>query len=290
MTVAIAEIKSAKPININKSNHKLYSREYQQEDTVVQVGDITIGGKQVVVMAGPCSVENEQQVLHTAIAVRRAGANVLRGGAFKPRTSPYAFRGLGEGGLKLLAKARAETGLAVITEVLTPTDVDLVAEYSDILQIGTRNMQNFALLEECGRTGKPVLLKRGMAATIEEWLLSAEYILNTGNQQVMLCERGIRSFDPMTRNVFDVSAIPLVKKLSHLPVIADPSHATGKRDLVEPVALGAIAAGADGLIIEVHPDPDTALSDGPQSLNLEQFAAFVPKARAVAMAVNREVR
>lgn len=287
MTLAIAEIETPKPIN---ARHKLYSREYQREDTVVQLEDITIGGKDVVVMAGPCSVENEQQLLATAFGVSRAGANILRGGAFKPRTSPYAFRGLGEAGLKLLAKARAETNLKIITEVLTPGDVDLVAEYSDILQIGTRNMQNFLLLEEAGRAGKPVLLKRGMAATIEEWLLSAEYILNTGNQNVILCERGIRSFDPMTRNTFDLSAIPLVKKLSHLPIVADPSHATGKRFLVEPVALGAIAAGADGLIIEVHPDPDNALSDGPQSLNLEQFAAFVPKARAVALAVGREMK
>lgn len=286
MSAATVEIEAAKTVN---KKYKLSSREYNPVNTVVRVGDVAIGGSEVVVMAGPCSVENENQLMATAQAVRQAGARVLRGGAFKPRTSPYAFRGLGEAGLKLLAKAGAATGLKIITEVLTPGDVDLVAEYSDILQIGTRNMQNFQLLEEAGRAHKPVLLKRGMSATIEEWLLSAEYILNVGNPNVILCERGIRTFETHTRNTFDVSAIPLVKKLSHLPIVADPSHATGKWYLVEPMALASIAAGADGLIIEVHPDPDNALSDGPESLTFENFSRLMPKARAIAQAVGRTV-
>jgi 3-deoxy-7-phosphoheptulonate synthase len=274
-------------VRTSSKKYKLCSREYKAEDTVVQVGDISIGGTEVIVMAGPCSVENEQQLLETAEAVRQAGAKVLRGGAFKPRTSPYAFRGLGEAGLKLLAKAREETGLKVITEVLTPSEVELVAEYSDILQIGTRNMQNFLLLEEAGRTQKPVLLKRGMSATIEEWLLSAEYIANVGNPNIILCERGIRTFETTTRNTFDLSAIPLVKRLSHLPIVADPSHATGKWYLVESVSMASIAAGADGLIIEVHPDPDHALSDGPESLTFENFSKLTPKTQAIAQAVGR---
>ncbi len=289
MTAAIAEIETKPATPTVSKKYRLCSREYQPQDTIVRVGDITIGGSEVVVMAGPCAVENEYQLLVTALAVREAGAKVLRGGAFKPRTSPYAFRGLGEAGLKLLAHARQETGLKVITEVLTPGDVDIVAEYADILQIGTRNMQNFLLLEEAGRSRKPVLLKRGMSATIEEWLLSAEYIVKAGNPNVILCERGIRTYDTMTRNTFDLSAIPLVKRLSHLPIIADPSHATGKWYLVEAVALGSIAAGADGLIIEVHPDPDHALSDGPESLTFENFARLMPKANAVAIAVGRNV-
>lgn len=287
MLASVPSVDNVIPVS---KKYKLASREFNPVNTVVQVGGVTIGGDEVVIMAGPCSVENERQLLETAHAVKERGAHILRGGAFKPRTSPYQFRGLGEDGLKLLAKASAETGLPVITEVMTPTDVPLVAEYSDVLQIGARNMQNFQLLEECGRAGKPVLLKRGLAATIEEWLLCAEYILNTGNKQVMLCERGIRSFDPATRNVFDLTAIPLVKRLSHLPVIADPSHATGKWYLVEPMAMAALAAGADGLIIEVHPNPDHALSDGPQSLTFDNFGKLMHKLPIIAHACDRTVR
>jgi 3-deoxy-7-phosphoheptulonate synthase len=269
--------------------YKLVGREFQQEDTVVTVGNVRIGGPEVVVMAGPCSVETEPQMLAVAHAAKAAGASILRGGAFKPRTSPYSFRGLGEAGLKLLAKAREETGLPVITEVLTVTDVDLVAEYSDILQIGARNVQNFILLEVAGRAGKPVLLKRGMSTTIEEWLLSAEYIRAQNNPNVILCERGIRTFETYTRNTLDVSAIPVAKRLSHLPVISDPSHGTGRWHLVPPLALASVAAGADGLIIEVHPNPDQALSDGAQSLNLDNFARLMPQIAAVAQAIGRPV-
>jgi 3-deoxy-7-phosphoheptulonate synthase len=267
--------------------YKLSGREWHPEDTVVEVGDLRIGDGSLVVMAGPCSVESEEQLLATARAVRRAGAHVLRGGAYKPRTSPYQFRGLGEDGLKLLATARAETGMPVITEVLTPHDVEVVAEYADILQIGARNMQNFILLEECGRSGKPVMLKRGLSATIQEWLLSSEYILATGNRQVILCERGIRTFETATRNTMDVSAIPLVKRLSHLPILGDPSHGTGKWYLVEPMGLAAVAAGADGLIIEVHPNPDHALSDGPQSLTFDNFSALMGRVEQVLAALDR---
>jgi len=262
--------------------YKLSGRELHPEDSIVQVGDLSIGDGTTVVMAGPCSVESEEQLVSTAHAVKKAGANILRGGAFKPRTSPYQFRGLGEEGLKLLDTARTETGLPVITEVLTPQDVEIVARYSDILQIGARNMQNFILLEECGRSGKPCLLKRGFSNTIQEWLLSSEYILATGNRQVMLCERGIRTFETATRNTLDVSAIPLVKRLSHLPVVGDPSHGTGKWYLVEPMAMAAVAAGADGLLIEVHPNPDHALSDGPQSLTFENFSQLMRRVEAVA--------
>ena len=265
--------------------YKLSGREWHPQDTVVEVGDLRIGDGGLIVMAGPCSVESEEQLLATARAVRRAGANVLRGGAYKPRTSPYQFRGLGEDGLKLLAAARAETGMPVITEVLTPHDVDVVAEYADILQIGARNMQNFILLEECGRSGKPVMLKRGLSATIQEWLLSSEYILATGNRQVILCERGIRTFETATRNTMDVSAIPVIKRLSHLPVLGDPSHGTGKWYLVEPLALAAVAAGADGLIIEVHPNPDHALSDGPQSLTFTNFECLMRRVERVRDAI-----
>lgn len=286
MLAAIPNVEAIIPIT---KKYKLASREFNPVDTIIKVGDVTFGGDEIVVMAGPCSVENERQLIDTAHAVRAAGARVLRGGAFKPRTSPYQFRGLAEEGLKLLAKAREETGLPVITEVMTPADVSLVAQYTDILQIGARNMQNYNLLEECGRSGRPVLLKRGLSATIEEWLLSAEYILNQGNKQVMLCERGIRSFDPATRNCFDLTAIPLIKKLSHLPIIADPSHATGKWYLVEPMAMAAVAAGAHGLIIEVHPNPDQALSDGPQSLNFENFGKMMPRLRAIAETMGRTI-
>src|SRR2546428_10605981 len=232
-------------------------------------------------MAGPCTVESEKQLMTTAQAVRNAGAVILRGGAFKPSTSPYGFRGLGEEGLKLLAKARSEFGLAVITEVMTPTDVPMVCEYADILQIGTRNMQNYMLLDEVGRATKPVVLKRGMSATIEEWLLAAEYILSQGNRNVILCERGIRTFEKITRNTMDISAIPLIKQLSHLPIISDPSQGTGRRDLVIPLSLASVAAGTDGLLVEVHPNPDEALKDGPQSLTLEQFQSLMPQIQLV---------
>jgi 3-deoxy-7-phosphoheptulonate synthase len=248
---------------------------------------VRIGGGELVVMAGPCSVESEEQLMSTARAVHAAGAHVLRGGAFKPRTSPYQFRGLGEEGLKLLKAASDETGMPVITEVMSEQDVDLVARYADILQIGARNMQNYALLEECGRSLKPVLLKRGLSGQIQEWLLCAEYIMATGNKQVMLCERGIRTFETATRNTMDISAIPLVKKLSHLPVIADPSHGTGKWYLVDPMAKASAAAGADGLIIEVHPNPDHALSDGPQSLTFASFYTLTDGLRYIGSALNR---
>ncbi len=266
---------------------KLASREVKEEDTVVKVGAVEIGGGRVVVIAGPCSVDSEENVMETARAVKAAGAHMLRGGAFKPRTSPYAFRGHGEKGLEILAAARAETGLAVVTEVMDARDVDLVARYADILQIGSRNMQNFTLLDEVGKAGKPVLLKRGMWATVEQWLLAAEYILSQGNPDVVLCERGIVSLESGTRFTFDVTAIPLVKRLSHLPVIGDPSHATGKWYLVEPVAIAALGAGADGLIIEVHPDPDHALSDGPQSLTPANFEALMQHVRAISLALGR---
>ncbi len=265
--------------------YKLSSREFQPEKTTVKVGNVTIGGGDVVVMAGPCAVENEKQVLDTARAVKAAGANIFRGGAFKPSTSPYSFRGLGEDGLKILAAARDETGLPIITEVMTPRDVDLVARYADVIQVGARNMQNFILLEEVGKTNKPIMLKRGMSATIQEWLLSAEYILAQGNRHLMLCERGIRTFETYTRNTMDISAIPIIKKVSHLPIVADPSHGTGKWYLVTPLAMAAVAAGADGLIIEVHPNPDTALKDGAQSLTFDNFASLMSQVKAVASAV-----
>ena len=268
---------------------KLASREVNPFNTVVRVGGVSIGDGNVVVMGGPCSVDTEENVMTTARAVRDAGGHILRGGAFKPRSSPYAFRGHGEKGLKMLAAARDETGLPVITEVMDARDVELVAKYADILQIGARNMQNFALLDEVGKAARPVMLKRGLSGTIEEWLLAAEYILSHGNRDVILCERGIRTFETATRNTFDVSAIPLVKRLSHLPIIGDPSHATGAWYLVEPVALAAIAAGADGLIVEVHPEPDHALSDGAQSLTPENFAKLVERTRTLAQALGRDL-
>ena len=269
--------------------YKLASREVNPYDTVVRVGPVEIGGGSIVVMGGPCSVDTEENVLEAARAVKAAGGHILRGGAFKPRTSPYAFRGHGEKGLHILAAARAETGLPVITEVMDARDVQLVAKHADILQIGARNSQNYTLLDEVGRSGKPVLLKRGMSSTIEEWLLAAEYVLSHGNRDVILCERGIRTFETATRFTFDVNAIPLVKKLSHLPLIGDPSHATGKWDLVEPVALAAIAAGADGLEVEVHPNPDHALSDGAQSLTPKNFAKLMDRVRTLGDAIGRPV-
>ena len=250
---------------------KLVGRELHQEKTTIQVGDVIFGSNQFVVIAGPCSVEGRPQILKTAEAVQKSGAKILRGGAYKPRTSPYDFQGLEEEGLKLLAEARTATGLKICTEVMTPEQVDLVAEYADILQIGARNMQNFSLLKRVGKSTKPVLLKRGLSATIKEFLMSAEYIISQGNPQVILCERGIRTFETMTRNTLDIAAVPLLKELSHLPVVVDPSHATGKRSLVQPMAKSSVAAGADGLLIEVHPVPEEAWSDGAQSLTFSDF-------------------
>ena len=250
---------------------KLVGRELKQAKSVIPIGSITIGGTQFVVIAGPCSVESREQLLETAHSVHKAGATILRGGAYKPRTSPYDFQGLEEDGLKLLAEAREETGLLICTEVMTAEQVDIVAEYADILQIGARNMQNFALLKRAGKGDKPVLLKRGLAATIKEFLMSAEYIVSQGNSQVILCERGIRTFETMTRNTLDISAVPLINELSHLPVIVDPSHATGKRSLIAPLSKCAVAAGADGLLVEVHPNPEEAWSDGAQSLTFAEF-------------------
>ncbi|MEE9618162.1 MAG: 3-deoxy-7-phosphoheptulonate synthase [Anaerolineae bacterium] len=266
---------------------KMAGREFHPQDTVVMVNGVPIGGRQVVVMAGPCAIESRDQLLETARAVKEAGALVLRGGAFKPRTSPYSFQGLGEEGLRLLAEAREETGLPVVTEVMDPQMVPLVATYADILQIGARNMQNYALLHAAGEVQRPVLLKRGMMSTIEELLMAAEYILSHGNDHVILCERGIRTFEQYTRNTLDISAVPLLKQLSHLPVVVDPSHGTGKWELVEPVSRAAVAAGADGLIIEVHPHPDEALSDGAQSLKPARFTTLMQSLRPVAEAVGR---
>ncbi|HEY4711396.1 MAG TPA: 3-deoxy-7-phosphoheptulonate synthase [Dehalococcoidia bacterium] len=269
--------------------YKLSSREFHPQDTIVNINGVTIGGNELVVMAGPCAIESEEQLLATAQAVKAAGATVLRGGAFKPRTSPYDFRGLGETGLKILAAVGKENKMPVITEVMAPHDVDLVARYVDILQIGARNMQNFILLDEAGKIKKPVLLKRGLSSTIQEWLLAAEYILNQGNEQVILCERGIRTFETYTRNTMDISSIPIIEKVSHLPIIADPSHATGKWYLVPPLALAAIAAGADGLLIEVHPNPALALADGPQSLNFDSFRLLMSQLLPIAKARNRKL-
>jgi 3-deoxy-7-phosphoheptulonate synthase len=271
------------------SPYKLAARPFRPGGTVVRVGDVEIGGPRVVVMAGPCSVESRDQVERTAEAVARAGARVIRGGAFKPRSSPYAFQGLGEEGLRLLREAASRNGLLVVSEVMDPSQIPLVSEYADILQVGARNMQNYILLRELGRGRKPVLLKRGPAATIEELLLSAEYILAGGNYDVILCERGIRTFETYTRNTMDISAIPVVKRLSHLPVVADPSHGTGRRDTVAPMARAAVAAGADGLLVEVHPDPDRALSDGAQSLRPAQFEELMAQLRIIAQAVGRTV-
>jgi 3-deoxy-7-phosphoheptulonate synthase len=254
---------------------KLASREFQPRNTVVDVAGVPVGGEGVVVMAGPCSVEGEEMLLETARYVASRGARILRGGAFKPRTSPYSFQGLGEAGLRMLATAREETGLRVVSEVMTPADVELVVRYVDMLQVGTRNMQNYALLQEVGRCGKPVLLKRGMSSTVEEWLLAAEYVLSQGNRAVVLCERGIRTFEQSTRFTLDLNSVPLVRELSHLPVVVDPSQATGRWRLVRPMALAAAAAGAHGLLIEVHPRPEEALSDGAQSLDFETFGKLM---------------
>ncbi len=270
---------------------KLASRNFRPEDTTFTVGNTPVGGNQLTVIAGPCSVESREQLLETAHAVKAAGATMLRGGAYKPRTSPYSFQGMGEKGLKLLAEARQATGLPVVTEVMSPAKVALVAVYADVLQIGARNMQNYDLLNAVGKIHKPVLLKRGMSATIEDLLMAAEYILKHGNNRVMLCERGIRTFDnKYARNTFDVNAIAMLKELSHLPVIADPSHAIGVRRHVPAIALAGIAAGANGLIIETHPNPDEAVSDGPQSLTLPQFAAMMKRVNDMAQAVGKTVK
>lgn len=268
---------------------KLASRDFKPDDTIIDLNGTRIGGRKVVVMAGPCAVEYREQMREVAQAVRETGVKILRGGAFKPRTSPYGFQGLGREGLEILAEVRDEFGLAIVTEVVAPEDVCLVAEYADILQVGARNMQNCALLHALGDSGKPVLLKRGMMSTLQELLMSAEYILSHGNHRVMLCERGLRTFETYTRNTFDINAIPALKGLTHLPIIADPSHGTGKRDLVGAVSKAAVAAGADGLLIEVHPDPGRALSDGAQSLELGAFARLMAELRAVAQAVGREL-
>ncbi len=266
---------------------KLANREFHPQDTLIQVGDVTIGGNQIVIMAGPCSVESRSQLLETAHAVKEAGAHILRGGAFKPRSSPYSFQGLGEEGLRYLAEAREIYGMPIITEVMAPEEVPLVASYADILQIGARNMQNYRLLQAVGRQEKPVFLKRGLSATLQELLMSAEYVLSNGNPHVMLVERGIRTFETYTRNTFDINAIPALKQLSHLPVIGDPSHGTGKWQLVAPVAKAAIAAGADGLMIEVHPRPAEAFSDGAQSLKPKRFQALMEELRDLVQALGR---
>ncbi|HSW34981.1 MAG TPA: 3-deoxy-7-phosphoheptulonate synthase [Candidatus Limnocylindrales bacterium] len=281
---ALAGVERVVPIS---APYKLVSRQVKEEDSIVKVGDLEIGGRQLVIMAGPCAVENLDQLLTIAHVVKASGAQVLRGGAFKPRSSPYSFRGLELEGLKMLDQARQETGLKVVTEVLDPHEVELVARYTDIIQVGARNMQNFSLLREVGRSGKPVLLKRGLSATIEEWLMAAEYVLTEDNFQVILCERGIRTFETATRSTLDISAIPLAKHLSHLPVIADPCHASGSWRLAAPLSQAAIAAGADGLLIEVHHKPAEALCDGPQSLTPENFFRLLAKVNPVATAVYR---
>jgi 3-deoxy-7-phosphoheptulonate synthase len=269
--------------------YKLASRTFKPENSVISIGDLRIGGDEVVVMAGPCSAETEEQVEAAASAVKRAGAKVLRGGAFKPRSSPYSFQGLGEEGLRMLRGAADRHNLKLVSEIMDISQLEVVERYSDILQVGARNMQNFTLLRELGRTRTPILLKRGISATIEEWLLSAEYILAGGNMSVMLCERGIRTFESYTRNTLDISAIPVVQKLSHLPILVDPSHGTGRRDKVAPMARAAVAAGADGLLIEVHHDPDHALSDGAQSLFPAQFDRLMAELRIIAPAIGRSI-
>jgi 3-deoxy-7-phosphoheptulonate synthase len=268
---------------------KLASRDFHPENTIVRVRGVTIGGKQIVVIAGPCAVESRSQLLETAYAVKEAGASILRGGAYKPRTSPYSFQGLGEDGLELLAEAREATGLPIITEVMSPEAVPIVGKYTDIFQIGARNMQNYALLHAVGKTRTPVFLKRGMMNTVQEWLMSAEYVLSGGNQQVIVCERGIRTFETATRNTLDINAIPLLKQWTHLPVFADPSHGTGKWELVAPTAKACLAAGADGLIIEVHPHPEQALSDGVQSLKPERFKELMEDLRRLVPALDRTI-
>lgn len=266
---------------------KLASRDFHKEDTRITVGDAVIGSDEISVIAGPCSVETQEGLLEVARSVKKSGAKLLRGGAFKPRSSPYAFQGLGEEGLKFLAQAREETGLKVVTELMDPRDADLVDRYADMIQIGARNMSNFNLLKEVGKMKKPVLLKRGLSSTVKEWLMSAEYILDEGNMEVILCERGVRTFETETRNTLDLSCVPLVQSLSHLPIIVDPSHAVGRVDLVAPMCMAAVAAGTDGLLIEVHENPEEALCDGPQSLRLEDFATLMKEIRSLAKALGR---
>jgi 3-deoxy-7-phosphoheptulonate synthase len=279
----------AQVIHVTKP-YKQASREWHPDNTVVTIAPgVQVGGDDITLIAGPCSVESEEQIVAAARAVRAAGASCLRGGAFKPRSSPYSFQGLGKRGLEMLATAKRETGLAIVTEAMDDAGAELVAEYADCIQIGARNMQNYSLLRTVGRLGKPVLLKRGLAATITDLLLSAEYVLSEGNEQVILCERGVRSFDTAARNMLDLTAIPIVHKLSHLPILADPSHGTGLRDKVIPMARAAIAAGADGILVEVHPNPERALSDGAQSLYPEQFAQLVGELRTIATAIGRTV-
>jgi len=269
--------------------YKLASRSFQKENTVITLKGISIGGNEIMMMAGPCSIENEEQIFTLAEIVEKSGAKILRGGAFKPRTSPYAFQGLGEEGLKLIRKAADAHNLLVITEVMENAQIDLIGKYTDIFQVGARNMQNFSLLKELGKTTIPVMLKRGLSATIEEWLMSAEYILSNGNRQIILCERGIRTFETATRNTFDLSAIPVLQKKSHLPVAADPSHATGLRDKVLPMARAAVAAGADALMVEVHHQPEKALSDGPQALLPEQFIELMKQIKLIAEVIGRKI-
>ncbi|MBS1114787.1 MAG: aroF2 [Nitrospirae bacterium] len=269
--------------------YKLASREFQKENTEISVRGVLIGGKRIPVMAGPCAVENRTVLTNIAEKVKAGGASFLRGGAYKPRTSPYSFQGLGEEGLKYLAEAREKTGLPIITEIMDPRDLDVIVRYSDIIQIGARNMQNFRLLLEVGSAQKPVLLKRGLSSTIKEWLMSAEYIMSRGNHQVMLCERGIRTFETATRNTLDLSAVPVLKQLTHLPVVVDPSHGVGRRDLVAPMTKAAVAAGADALIIEVHTNPEEAMSDGDQSLKPDQFEKLMQELKPIALAVGREI-
>lgn len=268
---------------------KLAGRELKPIPTIIKIGDVEIGGDEIIVIAGPCAIENEEMFIQTAEDVKKAGAKILRGGAYKPRTSPYSFHGLEEDGLKIMAAAREATGIKIITEVIDTRDVELVSSYVDVIQIGARNMQNFRLLQEAGMSNKPVLLKRGLAATIEEWLMAAEYILSEGNPNVILCERGIRTYETSTRNTIDMSAIPVVKELSHLPIVVDPSHAAGTWKYVNALSKGAIATGADGLIIEVHPEPETALSDGPQSLKPLKFMELMKELKPIALAVGRNM-
>ena len=283
----LAGVESVMPI---MKPYKLASRDFYSEDTVLVIGDYRVGGDYLVVIAGPCSIESEGQLRETAVAVRQAGAAILRGGAFKPRTSPYSFQGLGEEGLKMLQAVGGEVGLPTVTEVMDVRDLDLVARYADILQIGARNMQNFRLLAEVGRLSKPILLKRSPAATIEELLMSAEYILSEGNHRVILCERGVRGFDKATRYLLDLSAVPVIRGVSHLPVIVDPSHATGRRELVAPMALAAVAGGAHGIMVEVHPHPEKAMSDGPQQLTPDAFKVMMQELSPIAQAVGRRLQ
>lgn len=269
--------------------YKLASRDFKKENTVIDVNGVSVGGKKIQVIAGPCAIENRTILMDIAEKVKACGASFIRGGAYKPRTSPYSFQGLGEEGLKILAEARQLTGMPIVTELMDPRDMETMVKYADIIQIGTRNMQNFRLLLEVGMAGKPVLLKRGMSATIKEWLMAAEYIMSGGNHNVILCERGIRTFETATRNTLDLSAIPVLKQLTHLPVVVDPSHAVGRWDLVEPMAMAAVAAGADGLLIEVHTNPEEAFSDGEQSLKPDTFGAMMERLKPIAGAVGREI-